>query len=142
MQRLAAASLASLETSGSGCLVVVLPPLPLPSRHLSPEMAATKSGSELTLLHSCNASAAGCVVVEGLKLVRLRCQCLQILVVGFCQQPDLPRQALQEDAGNKVGLLLTPGVGLQHWRHNSDGFLPLRAGIWKSLSAFWKSKSW
>ena len=52
---------------------------------------------------------------------RLACpgrQRLGVFVVHIRQQhPDLPRQPLQENTGEEVAFLLTPGAGLQHGRH-------------------------
>ncbi len=56
--------------------------------------------------------------MEGPQLVRLGGQGLRVLVVSLGQQdPDLPGQPLKKNAGEEVGLLLAPGTGLQHGRH-------------------------
>ncbi len=69
------------------------------------------------LLHSRQATAAAVVVVEGPQLVRLHRQRLWFLVVGLGHQdPDLPREPLEEDAGEEVGFLLASGTRLQHHR--------------------------
>ena len=94
------------------------------------------------LLDSKNAATAAVgVVLEGLELARLFSQRLQILVVGFGQQ-----HTEEATAGRCRGRDLSspppPGQVSKIAAINSNGFLFPRAGIWESLSAFWKSDSW
>jgi hypothetical protein len=88
------------------------------------------------LLHSHHAAAA-VVVVEGRQLVLLRRQCLRVLVVGLPNRTRISLGSLWRKIQVKRLVFSSPlGHVSSITAISFDGFLPPRAGIWNSGSAF------
>ncbi len=124
-----AASLASLETSGSSTDIEAWPPplppwpraalprfLPRALRSLE-SWAATISVVSKLGLRNCHSLLAA--IMKSPELFCLLAQVLKILVIRSSQKnPDFPKQSLQKEASKVVFLLLVSGTDLRSGCHH------------------------